>query len=352
MSHPRRAARRPRPLTGISLGLAAVLAAGGVAACGNSGGLGSPDLSDVTVGMVAGSLGAVPFEFGDSTSQHAFSDAGLNITVQNFTSESDEDAALKSGKIDIAYGEYGEFLSGDGSTLAATGDIRVLDNSFNAGTDSIALVVRNGEAGPTVTGLDSPTAYCTNDYTIAVPGAYSDDYLALATWLDSQDAPAPEPNQLSTCPAIMSVGSEQAALTAVASNQASAAVLQEPFVTTGEVQQGLEVADDLTAGAATSMPLDGFFASSTFTAKYPRTSAIFASVMAQMQGKCAQRFVVEQALDTGATQTQEGIYATMELGEYPTSVMTSSLSTVVQLMSSAGLLGGQVNISTLTELGG
>lgn len=349
MSHPRRAVRRPRPLTGISLGLAVVLAAGGVAACGGSGGLGSPDLSDVSVGIVPDSLGAVPFEFGDSSSQHAFSDAGLNITVQTFTSESAEDAALKAGKIDIAYGEYAEFLSGDGSTLAATGDIRVLDNSFNAGTDSIALVVRSGEGGPTVTGLSSPSAYCNLDYSIAVPGAYSDDYLALATWLDSQDAPAPMPSQFSSCPALVNVGSEQAALAAVASGQVSAAALEEPFVTTGEVQKGLQVADDLTAGAATSMPLDGFFASSSFTAKYPRTSAIFASVMSQMQAKCAQRFVVEQALDAGSPQTMDGIYATMQLGEFPTSVMVSSLSTVVQLMSSAGLLGGQVNIDTLTQ---
>lgn len=349
MSHPRRALRRPRPLTGISLGLATVLAAAGIAACSGSG-PGTPDLSDVTVGMVAGSVGAVPFLFGNSSAENAFSDAGLTITVQDFTSEGAENAALKSGKIDIAYGEYAEFLSGDGATLAATGDVRVLDNAFNAGSDSIALVVRKGEGGPTLTGA-SPTAYCNQGYSIAVAGPYTDDYLALATWLDSQNSPAPMPNALSSCPAIVNVGSEAAALTAVASGQTSAAILQEPYVTTGEVQQGLQIADDLTSGAATSMPLDGFFASDAFTAKYPNTSAIFGSVMSQMQAKCAQRYVVEQALDTGATAAQQSIYATMDLGEYPTSVMTSSLSTVVQLMSSAGLLGGQVSIDTLTQLG-
>lgn len=352
MSHPRRAARRPRPLTGISLGLATLLAAAGIAACGG-GGSGSPDLSNVTVGMVPGSVGAVPFLFGNSSAEHAFSSAGLTITVQNFTSESAENAALQSGKIDIAYGEYAEFLSGDGNTLAASGDVRVVDNAFNAGTDSIALVVRDGEGGPALTGSAAGTGYCNDGYTIAVPGAYSDDYLALATWLDAQATPAPMPAQLSSCPAIVDVGSEAAALTAVASGQVAAAALQEPYVTTGEVQQGLQVADDLTAGAATAMPLDGFFASSSFTAKYPNTSTIFGSVMAQLQGKCAQRYVVEQALDAaGATPTQQSIYATMDLGEYPTSVMVSSLSTVVQLMSAAGLLGGEVNIDTLTQFTG
>src|SRR5437016_5609211 len=240
MSHPRQPARRRRLLSGLALGLAVAATAATATACsGGSSGLGSPDTTTLRVGVVD-SLGVVPFEIGISASYHSFSDAGLAITEQKFASEDDEMAALAQSKIDIAYGEYSQFLSG-------------------------------GDDAPNLKFPDATTL-----------------------------------------------------IGAVARGQVSAAALQEPYVTAGEIDANLRVAIDLGTGNAADVPVDGYFATSSFVTKFPHTTAIFASVMAKLQAVGGQRIAVETALKTQAGNDPL-VTATMQLGSYPTVVLPAKL---------------------------
>ncbi|MBS2965313.1 ABC transporter substrate-binding protein [Actinocrinis puniceicyclus] len=345
MFQPSQPARRSRPRSGIVVGLAAALLAATATACGgSSNGLGSPDQSNLRVGLID-SLGAVPFEIGNAGDTHAFTDAGLSITVQKFTSQTDELAALSSGKIDIAYGEYAQFLNST-STLATSDNIRVVSEAYDAAPGTIALLTRRGYVLPEW-GPGAGAAFnCNGSISIVVPSNKSTEYLALSAWLSSLGSPLP-----GNCPAIQQNANPAQAIGAVASGQATATVLQEPYVTAAQVNPGLQMSQDLATGNASAMPVDGYFATKAFTRQYPHTTAIFAAVMAKLQASGGQRVVVETALrDSHAVDTR--VIASMELGTYPSVVLQAKLDIVLRLMSDAGTANGILDSAKLTNLSG
>jgi ABC-type nitrate/sulfonate/bicarbonate transport system substrate-binding protein len=325
------------------LGLAAALLAATASACGgDSNGLGSPDQPSLRVGLID-NVGAVPFEIGSSSGTHAFMDARLTITVQKFESQADELAALSSNKIDVAYGEYAQFLNST-STLATSDNIRVLSEGYDAAPGTIALLTRKGYALPDW-GPGAGAAFnCNGSVSIVVPSIRSTEYLALAAWFSSLGTPLP-----GSCPAIQQNANPAQAIGAVASGQATATVLQEPYVTAAQVTGGLQMSQDLATGNASAVPVDGYFATKAFTAKYPHTTAIFAAVMAKLQATSGQRVVVETALRaSGAVDSR--IIASMELGTYPSVVLQAKLDIVLRLMSDAGTANGILDSAKLTDL--
>jgi len=344
MFQPSQPARRSRHRSGIALGLAAALLAAAATACsGSSNGLGSPDQPNLRVGLID-SIGAVPFQIGSSTTTHAFMDAGLNITVQKFDNQQEELAALASDKIDIAYGEYAQFLNGS-STLATSDNIRVVSEGYDAGSGTIALLKRTGFTLPTW-GAGAGNAFnCNGSVSIVVPSKQGTEYLALAAWFQSLGSPLP-----TNCPAIVANPNPAQAIGAVASHQATAAVLQEPYVTAAEISGGLQLDQDLATGNASAVPVDGYFATKTFVTKYPHSTAIFAAVMAKLQASSGQRVVVETALRNSGSGIDSRVIAAMQLGTYPSVVLPAKLDIVLRLMSNAGTVNGLLDSAKLTNL--
>ena len=343
MFQPSQPARRSRTRSGIALGLAAAVLAAGASACsGSSNGLGSPDQPNLRVGLVD-SIGAVPFQIGSSTSTHAFMDSGLTLAVQKFDSQQEELAALASNKIDVAYGEYAQFLNG-ASTLATSDNIRVVSEAYDAGAGTIALLKRRGFTLPTY-GAGAGNAFnCNGSVSIVVPSKQGTEYLALAAWFQSLGSPLP-----TNCPAIVANPNPTQAIGAVASGQATATVLQEPYVTAAQISGGLQLDQDLATGNASAVPVDGYFATKAFVTKYPRTTAIFAADMAKLQASSGQRVVVETALRS-AGGIDSRVIAAMQLGTYPSVVLPAKLDIVLRLMSNAGTVNGLLDSGKLTNL--
>jgi NitT/TauT family transport system substrate-binding protein len=341
MSQPSQSARRTRRRAGLALAAAAALASTALAGCsGSSSGLGSPDQSTIRVGMI-NSIGAVPFQIGDSKDDHAFMDAGLTVIVQTYDTEQDELAALTANKIDIAFGQYAEFLYSK-SSLANNDDIRVVSEGYDAGSGTIGLLTTAGRTLPNWG--PGNTFNCDGGTHIAVPDTIGTEYLALASWFQSLGVPLP-----SACAAIVRIPDPKTAIGAVAGGQVAAAVLQEPYVTAGQVTAGLQVAQDLATGNAAAVPVDGYFATKTFTQKYPRTTAIFAAVMTKLQSTTGHRVVIETALRaTNLLDTR--VIASMQLGTYPSVVLPAKLDIVLRLMSGAGTVSGQLDSAKLTDL--
>ena len=343
MFQPSQPARRSRQRSGVALGLVAALLAVAATACsGSSNGLGSPDQSNLRVGLVD-SVGAVPFQIGSSTTAHSFMDAGLTITVQKFETQQDELAALASNKIDIAYGEYAQFLDGK-SSLATSDNIRVVSEAYDAAAGTIALVTRRNYALPNW-GPGADNAFkCNGSVAIVVPSKQGTEYLALASWFQSLGSPLP-----TNCPAIVENANPTQAIGAVASSQVAAAVLQEPYVTAAQISGGLQMAQDLATGNASAVPVDGYFATKSFVTKYPHTTAIFSAVMAKLQASSGQRVVVETALRS-AGGLDSRVIAAMQLGTYPSVVLPAKLDIVLRLMSNAGTVSGLLDSAKLTNL--
>ena len=347
MYQPSQPARRSRARSGIALGLAAAFAAAAATACSSgSNGLGSPDQPNLRVGLID-SIGAVPFEIGTSPSQHSFMDAGLTITVQKFDNQADELSALTNNKIDIAYGEYAQFLSTQ-SSLASSNNLRVVSEAYDAGAGTIGLIAPTSFTVPNW-GPSDGTHHpfdCNGSVSIAVPSKQGIEYLALAGWFQSLGSPLP-----SNCNAIQENPNPSQVVQGVASGRYSAAAVQEPYVTAGEITAGLQMTQDLTTGNAAAVPVDGYFTTKTFIKDYPRTTAIFAAVMAKLQAASGQRVVVETALHSAGTIDPK-VISTMQLGTYPAVVLPAKLDIVLRLMSGAGTISGVMDSAKLTDLTG
>jgi NitT/TauT family transport system substrate-binding protein len=345
MYQPSQPARRSRARSGIALGLAvAALTVTATACGGGSAELGSPDQPSLRVGLVD-SIGAVPFIIGTSPDQHSFMDAGLTITVQKFATQADELTALADGKIDVAYGEYAQFLNSN-SSLAASDNIRVVSEAYDAGTGSIGLMTKSGYTLPPWGSNDAThhTFDCNGSVTIAVPEKSGIEYLALAGWLQALGSPL-----RTDCPAIQENANANDVIAGVASGRYTAAALQEPYVTAAQITAGLQMNQDLTTGNAASVPVDGYFATKKFVTTYPRTTAIFASVMAKLQQSDSQRVVIETALRS-AGQIDPRVISTMQLGDYPSVVLPAKLDIVLRLMSGAGTRSSMIDSAKLTSL--
>jgi NitT/TauT family transport system substrate-binding protein len=345
MVQPSQPARRSRVRSGVALGLAAAAVATAVTACGGgSNGLGSPDEPNLRVGLVD-SVGAVPFEIGTSPTQHSFMDAGLTITVQKFDNQTDELNALTANKIDVAYGEYAQFLSAQ-SSLATSDNIRVISEAYDAGTGTIGLLTQTGYTLPNW-GPSDGTHHpfdCNGSVSIVVPSRKGIEYLALTSWFQSLGSPLP-----TDCNAIREEGNPTQIIQGIASGKYAAAAVQEPYVTAGEINAGLQMNQDLTTGNAAAVPVDGYFATKTFVTKFPKTTAIFSAVMAKLQASTGQRVVVETALRAAGTVDPK-IISTMQLGTYPSVVLPAKLDIVLRLMGDAGTISGAVDGTKLTDL--
>jgi NitT/TauT family transport system substrate-binding protein len=360
MSHPdqdnrmprRRAtppSRRGRLRRAVGGGLAAAVLAVVSAGCsgGSSSGLGSPDQPLLRVGLVQ-DVGAVPFEIATSAAEHGFSSAGITVNTQLFNTDADEIAALKAGTIDIAYGSYASFLSSN-SSLATSGDLRVLADAYDAGPGTVGLVVRQGALPPSASRIQSGAS----NAKIAVPGGTEGDsveFLALSSWLESSGYPIGIPGDLGDAD-IKFVASPAAAIAAVASGTVDAAALQEPYVTSSEEQQGLRLAVDLASGSTASMPLDGYFTTSTFAAKYPRSSAIFAATISKYQEMASSQVAVETALKNQPGADTD-VISTMQFGTYPLVLLDAKLDITIGLMNTAGIAANNVTSLKLTSLDG
>jgi ABC-type nitrate/sulfonate/bicarbonate transport system substrate-binding protein len=141
----------------------------------------------------------------------------------------------------------------------------------------------------------------------------------------------------------------KAGLAMLKAGAVSAIVLQEPTVTAALEQANLREVVDLASGSAAGMPLEGYFAASTFTDKYPKTTQIFSSVMSGLQALAQRRVVVESALAKQAGADTK-VLVSMHLGTYPTEVLTTKLDIVVRLLDGAGITGGMLDSAKLNAV--
>ena len=336
LARPVRGRRRVLGALGGALALVSL-----VSAC--SSGSGSVEKPNLNIGVVSG-IGAAAFELG--VSQNDFSHAGLTVNVTNFTTDAAAESALQKGDIDIAFGDYSEFLSSSTAT-----SLQVVGEGYDAGTDTIGLVAPTTSSLTTdpLTGTTGVAALiASGNLSVDVPDLSSPEYLALANWAISQQSPLQQSTQRVNSAANNTDGAATATaeIGAVESGSVSAAVLEDPYLTQAiESGKVTEVAN-LDSGNATNMPLDGFFALRSTVQKDPNTVAAFEAALAQAQSIGASRVEVEQALV--AEKVSHEVAATTSIGNYPTTIVAATLTNVLSLMSSANLQTSGLSAAALT----
>jgi NitT/TauT family transport system substrate-binding protein len=325
-------------------GGALALVGGLTSACSSGGG--SLEKQNLNVGVVSG-IGAATFELGVKAND--FGASGLNLNVTDYPTDAAAESALQKGQIDIAFGDYSEFLDVGVSPVATS--VQVIGEGYDAGENTIGLVASSASSlkGNSLSGSGG-VAYGISGGTVSVdvPDLASPEYLALASWAISEQFPLSLSAQKVTAAGTTSDGPTTATtmINAVVSGSVSAAVLSEPYLTEAiETGRVTELAN-LDSGNAENMPVSGYFALRSTVQKDPNTMAAFESALAQVQALGVSRVEVETAL-LGAKVSPE-VAATTSIGNYPTGIFAANLTNVLSLMGSANLQTAGLDAATLT----
>lgn len=344
---PARAVRHPRLSWRRKLGAyggALALVGGLTSAC--SSGSDSLEKPNLNVGVVTG-IGAATFELG--VSQKVFDQSGLSLNVTDYPTDSAAESALQKGQIDIAFGDYSEFLN-VGSSAVAT-QVEVIGEGYDAGDGTIGLVASAGSSLKTaqVSGSNGVASQISSgSISVDVPDLASPEYLALANWAISEQNPLSLTAQKVNSAGTSTDGPTTAGtmINAVISGSVGTAVLSEPYLTQAiETGKVTELAN-LDSGNAANMPISGYFALRDTAKKYPNTIAAFESALSQAQALGESRVAVEQALTTAKVSPE--VASTTAIGNYPTGIVAANLTNVLSLMGSANLQTAGLDAATLT----
>jgi len=336
-----RAWRRTLGAVGVTLAVTAA-----ASAC--SGGNGGLEKSALTVGVVDG-IGATTFELG--VDQRDFSAHGLSISIQHYHTDNQAEAALQKGEIDFAFGDYSSFLDNDKSANPVASKVEVIGEGYDAGENTVGLVTTPGShlLIQTLGGQGGVSAsFADGSLSVDVPALDSPEFLALANWAILEQTPMNPGSQHVKAVGASADGATtaQTEINDVVSGAASAAVLQEPYLTQALESGKVTELANLDSGTAENMPVAGYFALSTTADSDPNTVAAFQAGLATAQAIGASRVQVEAALAKANVSAE--VAATAAIGNYPTSIVQASLSNVLTLMGSADLPIGTQDAASLT----
>jgi NitT/TauT family transport system substrate-binding protein len=298
---------------------------------------------DLKVGYLNG-LGSTTFLLG--IKQGYFNQGGLNVSYQAYNSDVDEEAALKSGEIQIALGDYTDFLDTQNSKVASL--VQIVGEAYSSGDDTIGLITSTSSSLVSAQLPDVAKRIANDELTVSVPAFDSPEYVALANWTMSEQSPMPAQNGTVhpvTGDPDPAAGAQQI-IQAVSSGAAQTGVLEEPYLTQAlESGKVVELAN-VSSGTAADMPVSGYFALTKFTEANPNTIAAFDAALAQAQALGTTRVNVETALESQSVTPE--LAATASFGNFPTSVVPATIDNVLSLMNSAGVQTGTLSSGTLT----
>jgi NitT/TauT family transport system substrate-binding protein len=120
----------------------------------------------------------------------------------------------------------------------------------------------------------------------------------------------------------------------------------EPQIFEAESQIGARTILDACSGQTVNLPLDGYFAPSSFAQKHHSDLLAFRSAMIRAQADAVQPAPLEAVLRHYAGMTRETA-ALITVGQYPTALKVTSLQRVADLMSFYGALGHPLVVSRM-----
>jgi NitT/TauT family transport system substrate-binding protein len=312
--------------------LAVVLLATGCHGSGSSSS-GPAKLSPLTVGVIPG-VDNAPLYL--AFSQGRFRQAGVQVTIKDFTSTSSEMRALSAGTVNVVSGDYTDFFYAESNSS----NLLLITDGYDGTSGVMGVLALPGShitnpqdlAGKTI-GTPEPQAI---PYDSSVP--YSLATLATQSVLQNGGVnlsavhwrPMPAPSLVM----------------ALRSHQVDAILVTEPYIFQAESQaSAIQVADSL-SGATANLPLSGYFTSTAFAAKHRATLRAFRSALLQQQGSSATGGQVPSVLAHYSGMTPQTA-AMVTVGQYPASVNASAVQRVANLMYDFGMVSSPVGVYSM-----
>ncbi|MFI6901138.1 ABC transporter substrate-binding protein [Nonomuraea sp. NPDC050394] len=136
-------------------------------------------------------------------------------------------------------------------------------------------------------------------------------------------------------------------LSSLEKGDADAVWMTDPYVSEAESKLGATMLIDTMSGPTESLPITGWAATEKWISENPKTMAAFQRAMAKAQNIAAtDRDAVTAILPT-FTKIPKETAATINLGNYPTSLNAQRIQRVADLMAEYGFLKAKMDVSTM-----
>jgi NitT/TauT family transport system substrate-binding protein len=273
-----------------------------------------------------------------------FTSAGLVVKVKSYQSVSQELQALSQGQVDVAAGDYVDFFYAQATRRA---DLRVVADGYHAAPGVMEVLTLPSSGITTPQDLEGKTIGTPEPQLIPVQKdvPYSLETVATQSVLDNDGV---NPAQLLPDRQVkwrpMPSGN---LINALANDQVSAILVQEPYIYEAESRLGAVEVLDSCSGATASLPLSGYFAAGSFARKNLDALQDFRSALQRAQAAAVQPGPVEAVLAEHSGMSMD-IASLVTVGAYPTSLDAASLQRVADLMFSFNVLVRTLNVAGMT----
>ncbi len=261
--------------------------------------------------------------------------AGLHVTINQVSSVSAALAALQSGKANVAAGDYVDFFYAQ--SKARHPDLRIVADAYDcaAGVMQVLTLPNSGITKPQqletkIVGTPEPQGIPVVTSKQQGTAPYSQEMLLTRSALDSQNVNSAKITWL-PMPA-------SGLVPALRSHTVNAILVQEPYIFQAESTLGAVPVLDSCTGATASLPLDGYFTTSSFAASNTPALDAFRSVVQQEQAAATQQMTVRQQLAALPNMTQQAA-ALVTLGAYPPTLSAARIQRIADLMLTYLVLG-------------
>jgi len=305
-------------------------------------GTGASGTNQVTVGVVPG-IDNAPLSVG--VANGIFDQHGLHVTVKNFTSLKDELAAAGTGEIQVAGGDYTDFLYAQATGKVKNGGLRFVADGYDAAPNSLAILSKPGKAAITSPQQLAGKVVATSQAQVIplgnTPSPYNGPTLAAQQVLRNVGVSPSSVTWKQMPPAdeVDALASGQGGVRAI--------LVGEPYILQAEEKLGAVEVTDVSTGVTAGLPLSGYFTPAGFADKNPSTITAFQAALAQAQADCAQRGLAQAELPK-LTKMSADDASLVTLGTYPTSVNAGQVQRVATLMYEAGMISTPLSVSAIT----
>lgn len=250
-----------------------------------------------------------------------FSQAGIHVQVVPGSSVKSEVSALRSGKADIAFGDYTDFYYAQ----QLKPGLNIVANGYDAAPSVMEVLTMPNSRITTpaklsgkIIGTPEP-----QEMTPSSSKPYSEETIATWSVLSSDNV---DPAKITWRPL-----PTNELLTQLSNGQVDAILATEPTIYTAESRYGAVPVLDSCTGATANMPLDGYFSDTAYAKNHSANLAAFRAALLKAQADASMAAPVQTALQHYAGM---GVQAAslVTLGTYPTSLQEPDLQLVANVM--------------------
>jgi NitT/TauT family transport system substrate-binding protein len=319
---------RRASLRGAALITAMALTAAGCGGGGSKEGTSGSGLekSTITVGFLPVADGA---QLKLAIDRGFFKEEGLTVKIQMMQGGAEAPPKLQSGNLDLALGAYVPFFM----AKAAGFPLHIVSDAFETAPGTHTIMVAKDSPIHTVKDLMGKKIGVNVKHNLAT--------LLIQATLQPQGIKLDEDKNFVAIP----FPNMEAALK---NHSVDAVQFVEPFGTQAQKAIGARLITDLSAGPTANFPVGGYASTESWAKKNPKTLAAFQRGIAKAQALLSDRQLLAQTLPT-YTQIDAATAATIHTGVYPTSINTTRLQRVADIMRQYGYLKNPLDVKSLVS---